>query len=308
MTEVNRMLFGVDNSDFSRTSLAAAGKLIANDQRLSIDIFHAAPDMSIISSKYAQRGDEDRESKDCLEKAKRELMDAGVQEERISVILEENRNDPAGTMIDLAEDESFDIIGLARFGESTIGRHVIGSVTSRVTNSSEKVPVWIVDHRVEARHVLVCLVGAPIGQRIIDHVANHFSHLQENRFTLYHVVSPFTLKADLLTKVLSEGASEQEKERLTQSVNRYLERTEETLEEGRRKLIHSGIPEKNIQIKKQAQEEGIARDILTEMERGDNGILVVGRKGSKEIQQYSLGSKAYKLLCAARPFMFCLVN
>ncbi|MGM0428514.1 MAG: hypothetical protein ACQEQ7_14920, partial [Thermodesulfobacteriota bacterium] len=87
-----------------------------------------------------------------------------------------------------------------------------------------------------------------------------------------------------------------------------LERTEETLEEGRRKLIHSGIPEKNIQIKKQAQEEGIARDILTEMERGDNGILVVGRKGSKEIQQYSLGSKAYKLLCAARPFMFCLVN
>lgn len=56
------------------------------------------------------------------------------------------------------------------------------------------------------------------------------------------------------------------------------------------------------------QEIGIARDILTELESGDNGILVVGRKGSKDIKEFGLGSKAYKLLCAAKAFTVCLVN
>jgi len=36
--------------------------------------------------------------------------------------------------------------------------------------------------------------------------------------------------------------------------------------------------------------------------------LVAGRKGSKDKKEFGLGSKAYKLLCANRAFVVCLVN
>ncbi|MFO7986649.1 MAG: universal stress protein [Desulfatiglandaceae bacterium] len=317
MTQVNRMLFGVDDSDFSRTSLAAVGKLIAINRKFRIQIFHGSPDMRIISAKHPylsyQPTEENlrrfnAESKKCLNKARKALMDAGVEEENISDVLEENCTDPAGAMLDLAEAERFDVVGLARFGADTIGRHVIGSISYRVASSSEKVPVWIVDHRAKSRHFLVCLVGAPIGQRIIDHVAIHFSHLHDSRFTLFHVIPPFTLQADRIAQYMSKGTSTEEMERLTENMNLRLKRAEETLETGKRKLIDAGIPEQNVDVKKQPQDQGIARDILTELETGGNGILVAGRKGSGDIREFGLGSKAYKLLCAARPFMLCLVN
>ena len=93
-----------------------------------------------------------------------------------------------------------------------------------------------------------------------------------------------------------------------ESMNVYVERTRKVMEEGKRKLVEAGIPEKNIELKRRPQDQGIARDILAEFERGDYGILVTGRKGSKDIKRFGLGSKAYKLLCAARAFMVCLVN
>lgn len=317
MTDPTKLLFGIDTSDFSRNALGALGKFTAGNKAVHIQIFHGAPDLSVIGAKYPFFEPQPREetlrrlnaeSKKCLEKAKTALIEAGIDEDSVSVVLKENCTDPADAIQDLAEAEGSDSIGVARFGESTIGRHVIGSVTSRIASSSEKFPVWIVDHRVKARHVLVCLVGAPIGERIMDHAAHHFSHLHDIRFTLFHVIPPVTLEADRLSQVLSKDAPEQEKKRVTESMTLQLQMAEKALEEGKQKFLQYGIPEKNIHLKKQAQEEGIARDILTEMERGDNGILVVGRKGSKEIQQYSLGSKAYKLLCASRPFMLCLVN
>jgi hypothetical protein len=77
---------------------------------------------------------------------------------------------------------------------------------------------------------------------------------------------------------------------------------------GKERLIEAGIPEENIVQKLQYIKQGIARDILQELEIGNHGILVVGRKGAKSIGQYGLGSKAYKLLCAAHTSIVCLVN
>ena len=75
-----------------------------------------------------------------------------------------------------------------------------------------------------------------------------------------------------------------------------------------RTLPKAGIPEQNIELKAEVQDQGVARDILAELEKGDYGILVAGRKESSTTKQFGLGSKAYKLLCAARAFMICLVN
>ena len=87
-----------------------------------------------------------------------------------------------------------------------------------------------------------------------------------------------------------------------------LEEVEKIANEGKEKLIKVGIPEENITFKVQVQDRGIARDILAELEGGGYGILVLGRKGFKSINQFGLGSKANKLLLTAHALAVCLVN
>jgi len=78
--------------------------------------------------------------------------------------------------------------------------------------------------------------------------------------------------------------------------------------EGRQKLIKAGIPEQNITFKLKPQEQGIARDILKEFETGNYGIILNGRKCSKKIREFQLGSKANKLLYTAHTLITCILR
>jgi nucleotide-binding universal stress UspA family protein len=97
-------------------------------------------------------------------------------------------------------------------------------------------------------------------------------------------------------------------EEMALSMKDYAKAVEKIANEGKEKLMRTGVPERNILIKLQAQQEGIARYILTELEEGKYGILILGRKGFKDIKQFGLGSKANKLLHTAQAFSICLVN
>ena len=95
---------------------------------------------------------------------------------------------------------------------------------------------------------------------------------------------------------------------MSQRMQEYLDKAKSIATEGKEKLISAGIPEENVVVKFQIQREGIARDILKELEDGNHGILVLGRKGFKDIDIFGLGSKANKLIHAAHALMICLVN
>jgi nucleotide-binding universal stress UspA family protein len=63
-----------------------------------------------------------------------------------------------------------------------------------------------------------------------------------------------------------------------------------------------------VALKIQAQERGIARDILAELEQGRYDILLIGRKGFGDIGRFGLGSKANKLLHGAHALVIGVVN
>ena len=90
-------------------------------------------------------------------------------------------------------------------------------------------------------------------------------------------------------------------------MSEYVEKVKGVMREGKERLIQEGVPEQNVVFKIQTQQRGIARDILAELEQAHYGILLVGRKGSKEISRFGLGSKANKLLHGAQAFVICLV-
>jgi hypothetical protein len=197
---------------------------------------------------------------------------------------------------------------VARIGAGTAGRQVVGSVAYRLCESSKGFPVWAVDPRVSSRNILVCLVGAEVSRRAVDYVVHHFGHLRESMFTLFHVIPSLPPGYRSFFKSLENKEFDLEKARIVQGMKKYADSVKEIAGEAEEKLVRAGIPKKNVRLNIKAEEKGMARDILSEIEEGDHGILVIGRKGSGSSPDFGLGSNAYKLLCSARTFITCLVN
>jgi nucleotide-binding universal stress UspA family protein len=184
----------------------------------------------------------------------------------------------------------------------------MGSVAYKLVHTAEDQTLWVVDPRISSRNVLVALVGAPVGRRVVEHVVTHFSHLKDSKFTFFHVTPPLPPQYWDDARILDAKERQEREEQIDQWMEGYADRVKAIAAEGKERLINSGVPEENVSFKIQAQERGIARDILAELEGNNYGILVIGRKGSKEIKQFGLGSKAHKLLHNAHALAICVVN
>jgi nucleotide-binding universal stress UspA family protein len=164
------------------------------------------------------------------------------------------------------------------------------------------------DPPIASRDVLVALVGAPISRRALDHAVQHFAHLRGSRFTLFHVIPPLPPVYWDDARILSELEREEREKTIARWMEEYEERVREIAAEGKQQLLTAGVSEENVVFKIKPARRGMAADLLTELAEGNYGILVIGRKGSKEISPFQLGSIADKLLHNARGCMICLVG
>jgi nucleotide-binding universal stress UspA family protein len=319
MSTEQKVLFGVDKSQFARDAVAAAGSLLKNNENLKMTIFHGIPepDLSYLSKallsaealeKHLQLWS--KEEQKAIRRAKEAVIDAGFNPDRVDTFYEEKCKDPVISMINLANKENFETISLARWGARTLAQKIMGNVTYRLISIAYNLPVWIIDPRISSQHVLVTIVGADISRRVMEHTVRYLAHLKESRFTFFHVIPPIPpqLHTSAYWDYVRDLNEEERQEDMVRQRMDYSEKARSIAEEGKERLIDAGVPEQNIAVKFQAQRAGLARDILTELEEGNHGILLLGRKGFKDINQFGLGSKANKLLHTAHALMTCLVN
>jgi nucleotide-binding universal stress UspA family protein len=102
--------------------------------------------------------------------------------------------------------------------------------------------------------------------------------------------------------------AQKKQEKLVMWLKEYTDKVKEIADDATNKLLKAGVSEQNIVFKIGPQKVGIARDIFMELEKGNYGILVMGRRGFKDIKEFGLGSKANKLLIKCRGYIVCLVN
>jgi nucleotide-binding universal stress UspA family protein len=317
MQNEKRVLFGLDDSDFARQAASETGNLINKSPEFKLTLFHGAPDpgislLSELTGRDPQEIARHRElwhaqAQKVLGKAHDALLASGFEAGRLSTFLQKECSDPAGAMLKLAGAESMETIAVGRWGKATVSRQVIGSVTYRLAQLAEHLALWVVDPRICSRDVLVGLVGAPISRRVVDYAVRYFTHLEESRFTLLHVIPPVPPQYWQSGSTPDTDVRDVQR-RMSEWQQAYTDSVEQAAEEAKQRLMQAGIPERNVVLKIQPQKSGIARDMLVEMEEGDHGILVIGRKGFKDIKEFGLGSKANKLLLTGRAFMVCLVN
>jgi nucleotide-binding universal stress UspA family protein len=317
MRHALKVFFGLDDSDFSRNAVAACGRLMKNNEKASITLFHGVPESITLLSKKLNLDASDAEkwkkqselgTQKILDQARGSLTEVGFSTDRVSVVVQEECDDPATEMVRMAESEGYETLAVGRLGAGTAGRQVLGSVTYRLCESSKRSAVWVVDSRVSSRNIMVCLVGAEASRRVVDYVVDYFGHLRECTFTLFHVVPALPPGYRRLFQSLKDEEFDLEKEAIDKGMKEYSDKVKEISGEASERLIQAGVPEQNVVLNIQTETDGIARDILSEVEEGNHGILVIGRKGSGDSREFGLGSNAYKLLCSARTFVTCLVN
>jgi nucleotide-binding universal stress UspA family protein len=318
MKEEKRILFGIDGSDFGILALSETGELLKNIKKLNITLFHGAPDVefplpyqSICPNSVSNEQLEELqhlESEKVLKRAKEALIKSGIDQNMISTVLEKKCQNPSEFMLNLADQDGIDTIAVARWGKATVSRQVIGTVPYRLSQMANNPTLWVVDHRIGSRDILVCLVGAPISQRVVEYTVRYFSHLKESKFTLFHVVPrvPPQFWGSEGMMDLEKGHDMQQK--ITMWVKEYAENVKKIADYAKNKLIKAGVLEQNIFFKIIPQKIDMANDIFAELESGNYGILVIGRKGYKNSRDFGLGSQANKLLIKGRGYVICIVN
>jgi len=155
---------------------------------------------------------------------------------------------------------------------------------------------------------LVTLVGAPVSDRVMEYTLRYFAHLKESRFTFFHVIPAPPPQIWNYECIRDKDIFQEQQEKIRRWLEEKTNRVTQIADEGRQRLIKAGIPKQNITFKLKPQEQGIARDILKELETGNYGIILIGRKGSKKIREFQLGSKANKLLYSAHTLITCILK
>ena len=318
MSVDKKLLFGVDDSDYSRQALAEVGYLQKNNPNLNITIFHGAREFkfSFMTRMLKLSPDELEkhhrlwiiEEKNILKKAEEDLTESGFDPKRVTTFFEQDCNAPSKSMVKLSGSKGFETVAVARWGATTLSRQFMGSVTCRLANMADIPAIWIMDPRVRSHDVLVTLVGAQVSHRVMEYTLRYFAHLKESRFTFFYVIPPPPPQIWNYDSIRDKDIFQEQQEKIRRWVEEKTDRVTQIADEGRQRLIKAGIPEQNITLKLKPQEQGIARDILKELETGNYGIILIGRKGSKKIREFQLGSKANKLLYSAHTLITCIIR
>jgi nucleotide-binding universal stress UspA family protein len=313
-----KLLFGVDDSDFSRQALAELGNLQKNSPNLKITIFHGASNSNFsFMTKMLKLSPTELEKyhrlwileeKNILKKAIQALRESGFDPKRVTTSFKRGCDDPSESMMKIASSQGFETVAVARWGARTLSRQLMGTVTYRLANIADTQAVWIIDPRIRSHDVLVTLVGAQVSHRVMQYTLRYFAHLKKSRFTFFHVIPAPPSQIWNYGSIRDKDSFEKKQEKIRRWLEEKTDKVRKIVDIGRQRLIKEGIPEQNITLKLKPQERGIARDILKELETGNYGIIMIGRKGSKKIRQFQLGSKANKLLYTAHTFITCIIR
>jgi nucleotide-binding universal stress UspA family protein len=155
-----------------------------------------------------------------------------------------------------------------------------------------------------AQKILLAIDDSENAIRAVEFVASTFT--ADNRITLFNVVQDTATMCEMNSPELTPYfTSQQSSFCLLEEKKKEL--VTEALQKSKTILLDAGFEEKNITIKAELKQNGVARDIIKEAQSGYN-VIVMGKRGVSGIKDFLLGSISQKVFNLAKDISVLFVN
>jgi nucleotide-binding universal stress UspA family protein len=154
------------------------------------------------------------------------------------------------------------------------------------------------------KRILIALDGSTQSFDATMYVARHWASTKP-KVTLMHVMRAVP---EVFWDLQKQAVFKQKlKEKHREWVDHTKQTAEEFLARAKKILTDANIPEKNVSVKLQQAQKGVARDLITESKDGYDAI-VLGRRGLSSLQTPFLGSVSTKVIERAHDAAVWLVG
>lgn len=282
-----KILLAVDDSIHSRNAIQYALRMSSVVSDFSWTLFHVQPSISQFLldeaktdlkakaelKKIIRKNAEDAQA--ILERYKAQMVRTGIADKRVSVATQPKALGLVKDILDRAERGLYDAIVVGRRGLSRVQKAFMGSVTAKLVEHSNVIPVWVVDGDVTSSRIMLAVDGSVSSLAAVDHLCFMVGENPKIKVTLFHVkpslgdycVIDFDDKGAGIDQVIAQGDK------------RYIEHF---YVHARERFREAGIQENQIEIKVTKCTANVGKAIVDEAKKGGYGTVVVGRRGASK--------------------------
>ena len=302
----------IDGSENDLMSLDYINRIFGPRHNLRLSLVYLLPKLPTIlveeSSKSRETMDELRQiekrsnqmAERILTEAKDRLMQVGFTARAVEAVFRKIEVGVARDICSWAEtSRKADAIIISSRGRSRLEAFFTGEIANKVLEYVKVCPVWMVKGRVKSKNVLLAVDHSENAMRAAAH-AGFMLAGTDAKVTVFH--SKRDLRRFVPAEVLEEfpGVKKFWQRKAGDVVAPYMKKAREI-------LIQAGLAENRISVKLVDGSRSAARDILKEAEEYTIGTIIIGRKGSSDIKDYSMGSITKKVLDGASDMAVCVV-
>jgi nucleotide-binding universal stress UspA family protein len=156
-----KVLLPIDASEGAMQAVRYVGGMLSGSTRVNVTLFHAMRGLDVFMQGFGEsfvlshdrdwlaRVDQEleaaqKEMDHAFDQARRVLVTAGLDADRIATKLVKGVSSRAGTIAEEARDNGYDTIVMGRRGLSRIQEFFMGRVSSKVIQMAKGLTVWVV--------------------------------------------------------------------------------------------------------------------------------------------------------------------
>ena len=279
-----KILLAVDDSIYSKYAVVYAANMSSITGRLHFTLFHVLPTVSqflLDEAKTDFRAKSEikkimlknqEKAHRFLNNYKEQLVKMGIKEDRIDIVAQPKMLGMARDVLEHAQKGLYDAICIGRRGLTRLQATFSGSVTKKLLQHSQFVPVWVIDGEVESKKVMAAIDGSESSLRAVDHLCFMLMDNPEIDITIFHVAAKigdyceidFNDTGGELERFVVEGDKRCVQNFYTHALKKFKD---------------AGIGEDRILIKEVKPRMNVGKAIITELKKGKYGTVVIGRRG-----------------------------
>jgi nucleotide-binding universal stress UspA family protein len=238
------------------------------------------------------------EAKGYFEEASKVLSEAGLKKSHIKTRYLHQAVGVARDIIRELGAGAFDTCVVGKKGMGWFDSIFLGSITSKLLEISENHPLWLVEGTgTKSRRVLIAMDETPQAIELAGYTGRMLRGLSAIHILFYHHCAPFT-----------EMLPPEERKRMKDSEKQVVEweksRMAQIVERAKDAILDAGLKPGSMNYQFEydpsARNKGVSRAILSKLQEGGYGTLVLGRKGATSAREFRIGSVTMRTVTEAQ--------